>query len=86
MVKIRWWVIQLIKLHALRLFKFALQKSSDGHIVQYFAVPPKVHMDSSGLYPKKKKDYLWYASRVWVRVRVGLGFRVRGTLFILGLG
>ena len=32
-----------------------------------------------------EKDYLWYMSSVWVRVRVMLGLRVRGTLFILGL-
>jgi hypothetical protein len=30
-----------------------------------------LHMDSTGLY--SRKDYLWYASRVWVRVRVRLG-------------
>ena len=32
-----------------------------------------------------EEDYLWYVSSVWVRVRVMLEFRVRGTLFILGL-
>ena len=41
-------------------------------------------LDSSGLYPKPKisvfgKDYLWYESRVRVRVRV---FRVRVKVFL----
>jgi hypothetical protein len=43
-----------------------------------FLSPPKsiwTPLDSSGLYSKYidyvfRKDYLWYASRVWVRVRV----------------
>ena len=49
-------------------------------LYQYFAVPPRVHMDSTGLHwtPVDStqnlcfgKDYLWYESRV--RVRLGLG-------------
>jgi hypothetical protein len=48
----------------------------DIRYVQYFAVPPRVHMESSGLHPK---DYLWYAFRVWVRVRIRVKVR-------LGLG
>ena len=45
---------------------------------QHFTVSPRVHMDSSGLHPKCVfgKDYLWYVSRVWVRVRLGF-FKVR---------
>jgi hypothetical protein len=46
--------------------------------LQYFAVPPRVHMDSSGLHQNITvfgKDCLWYVFRVRVRVPLKFGFR-----------